>query len=60
LETGEPFDEVLADLNRRDRLDSSRAVSPLRIPEEAIVVDTSELSLEDVVERLIGLITTKS
>jgi CMP/dCMP kinase len=60
LETGEPFDEVLADLNRRDRLDSSRAASPLRIPEEAIVVDTSQLSLDDVVERLLGLITAKS
>jgi cytidylate kinase len=60
LETGESFDEVLADLNRRDGLDSSRATSPLRIPEEAIVVDTSDLSLEDVVERLLGLITAKS
>ena len=60
LETGESFNEVLADLNRRDQLDSSRATSPLRIPEEAIVVDTSDLSLEDVVERLVGLITAKS
>jgi cytidylate kinase len=60
LETGESFDEVLVDLNRRDGLDSSRATSPLRIPKEAIVVDTSDLSLEAVVERLLGLITAKS
>jgi cytidylate kinase len=60
LETGEYFDEVLVDLNRRDGLDSSRATSPLRIPKGAIVVDTSDLSLEAVVERLLGLITAKS
>jgi len=60
LETGEPFDEVLVDLNRRDRLDSSRTASPLRIPDEAIVVDTSELSLEEVVDQLVGLIAAKS
>jgi cytidylate kinase len=60
LETGEPYEDVLVDLNRRDRLDSSRAASPLRIPEGAIVVDTSELSLDEVVERLLEVIAAKS
>lgn len=60
LETGESLDGVLADLNRRDRLDSTRSASPLLIPERAIVVDTSDLSLEEVVDRLMVLIAAKS
>jgi cytidylate kinase len=56
LETGESFDDVLADLNRRDQLDSSRQASPLTVPDGAVVVDTSELSFDEVVDRLMGLI----
>lgn len=40
-------------IERRDRLDSSRAVSPLRAAEDAVVVDTSELGIQDVVERVL-------
>jgi len=60
LETGEDYQAVLADLNRRDRLDSTRAASPLVIPDGAVVVDTSELTFDEVVERLLGLIRAKS
>jgi cytidylate kinase len=60
LETGETVDEVLADLNRRDLLDSTRLASPLKVPEGAVVVDTSKLSFEEVVERLLDLIEAKS
>jgi cytidylate kinase len=59
-ETGESLEEVLEDLNRRDRLDSTRAASPLTIPEGAVVVDTSDLSFDQVVERLLELIEAKS
>ena len=59
-ETGEDYQAVLADLNRRDRLDSTRAASPLVIPDGAVVVDTSELTFDEVVERLLGLIRAKS
>ncbi len=45
--------EVLADQLRRDRDDSERAVAPLRPALDAIVVDTSEVPLDDVVERLV-------
>jgi cytidylate kinase len=44
--------EVAADIRRRDGLDSSRAVSPLRRADGAVVVDTSELSIEQVVSLL--------
>lgn len=41
-----------ADLARRDRLDSSRAASPLRAAEDAVEVDTSVLDIEGVLDRL--------
>ena len=37
------FDAVLADVRRRDHLDSTRAVSPLRAADDALVVDTSDM-----------------
>lgn len=44
--------EILANLRERDRIDSTRAVAPLRPAPDAIVLDTTELSLEDVLERI--------
>lgn len=60
METGEPLDEVLADLNRRDLIDSTRTASPLTIPAGAVVIDTSELGFAEVVETLLALIRAKS
>jgi cytidylate kinase len=59
-QTGESLSEVLDDLNRRDRLDSTRATSPMTVPEGAVVLDTSDLGFEEVVDRLLGLISAKS
>ena len=50
------YESVLADVIRRDDLDSNRAVSPLRPAEDATIVDTSELGLEQVIDTLITLI----
>ena len=50
------YDTVLADVIRRDELDSSRATSPLRPAEDAAVIDTSEMGKDDVLNSLIGLI----
>ena len=53
----EAYEIVLASMRRRDRIDSSRAVSPLRVAEDALVLDTTDLGFEEVlaeVERLIG------
>ncbi|KXB54842.1 cytidylate kinase [Corynebacterium sp. CMW7794] len=50
------FDTVLADVERRDAADSSRATSPLRPAEDAVVVDTSELTLQEVLQRLTAII----
>ena len=50
------FQETLADLNTRDERDSTRADSPLRIAEDAVVIDTTELSVEQVFERMLDTI----
>lgn len=47
---------VLQDLRRRDRIDSERSVSPLRPAEEAVVIDTDGLTLEEVVRRVLELV----
>jgi cytidylate kinase len=49
------FDSVVGDLERRDRLDSSRAAAPLVCPPDAVRIDTDELPLEAVVERVLAL-----
>lgn len=46
---------VAADLDRRDRLDSTRAVAPLQAAEDAVVVDSSGLRLEETVEQVLEL-----
>jgi cytidylate kinase len=53
---GDPstFEEVLADQLRRDRDDSERDLAPLRPAPDALVVETSGVALEAVIERLVG------
>jgi cytidylate kinase len=45
--------EVEADIRCRDENDSTRAVAPLRAAEDAIVIDATELSVEQVVETML-------
>jgi cytidylate kinase len=40
------LDEVLADIERRDERDSGRAAAPLRRAEDAVLLDTSEMTIE--------------
>jgi cytidylate kinase len=42
------FEETLDEINKRDKRDVTRADSPLTIAEDAIVIDTSELNLDEV------------
>lgn len=48
------YEETLADINRRDRRDSTRADSPLAIAPDAIVIDSTELAIEEVFERMMA------
>jgi cytidylate kinase len=45
---------VLADLNRRDQADSTRTASPLRKAEDAEALDSSDLSLDQVVDWIVA------
>ncbi|WP_409429274.1 (d)CMP kinase [Mycobacterium sp. SMC-11] len=47
---------VLADVLRRDELDSTRAVSPLRPADDAVIVDTGDMTQEQVVDHLRDLV----
>jgi cytidylate kinase len=47
---------TLADVQRRDRLDSSRKTSPLHAAADALVLDTDDLSVDAVLEELLRLV----
>ncbi|MCS6843802.1 MAG: (d)CMP kinase [Caldilineales bacterium] len=53
-----PFDQVLADVRSRDELDSRRAVAPLRPADDAIILDTTHMTEEEVIERVVALATS--
>ena len=50
------LDETADDLARRDLLDSTRAVSPLIVPQGAIVIDTTGRRIDDVVEEIVAML----
>jgi len=50
----QPLAEVAADLERRDLADSTRAVAPLRKAEDAVELDSSGLTLDEVVARVVA------
>lgn len=48
------YEDVLRGMETRDNADTTRKASPMRIPEDAIVIDTSNLSTEETVERMMA------
>ncbi|MDP3758299.1 MAG: (d)CMP kinase, partial [Candidatus Daviesbacteria bacterium] len=48
------YEDVLKSMEERDRQDETREVSPLRIPEGAVVIDNSNFSVEQTVEEMLG------
>ncbi len=51
-----PFDEVLRDIEYRDRQDSARSAAPLRAADDAVTLDTTEMDFEESFEALKNLI----
>ena len=49
------FEQVVADIERRDRIDSERAEAPLIAAEDAVIVNTDCLTLDEVVEHIVKL-----
>ena len=54
------LDEIEEDIKKRDERDMNRAVSPLRQAEDAVLVDTSEMKIEDVVSEILRIYSTRS
>lgn len=50
----EPPEQVIAAIERRDRLDTTRAASPLRAAADAVHLDTSAMSVDEVVATIAG------
>jgi cytidylate kinase len=50
------LETIMADLASRDRQDETRREAPLRVPHDAMVIDTTDLNAEEVVERCLDMI----
>ncbi len=59
LGQGLSYEQVLSDLEQRDRLDTEREVGPLRPATDACVMATDDLSLDEVVERVLAKVGRK-
>ncbi|MDR1570716.1 MAG: (d)CMP kinase [Oscillospiraceae bacterium] len=46
------YEEILEEIKRRDERDGTRAVDPLRPAPDAVLIDTTDITLEEVVERM--------
>ncbi len=57
IEKGTPkdYNELLEEIKQRDYNDSHRAVAPLKPAEDAVILDSSDMSLEEVVEKIVSL-----
>ncbi|MBQ4400120.1 MAG: (d)CMP kinase [Alphaproteobacteria bacterium] len=53
------YEQVLQDMIARDKRDSSRATAPLKPADDAIIIDTSALDIEKVLQKIIPLVEEK-
>jgi CMP/dCMP kinase len=60
LEKGQlvPYDEIVENLQKRDHIDSTRAESPLRRAEDAHLLDTSHITIDEQVDFVLDLVAT--
>jgi cytidylate kinase len=54
------LDAVVNSMRRRDKIDSSRSVAPLKVADDALVVDTTDMDIEEVVEHILALIAART
>ena len=53
------FDDVLADIEKRDYADSHREIAPLKQADDAVLADTSDLTLEESIELIKNIIADR-
>ncbi|MGC9359954.1 MAG: (d)CMP kinase [Anaerolineae bacterium] len=54
------LDEVMAELERRDQIDSTRAAAPLRPADDATIIDSTNMTANQVVDRILALVREKT
>ena len=61
-EKGEPavLEEIAAEIAERDHRDMTREVSPLRQAEDAVLVDTSDMGIDEVADRILEIVREKT
>ena len=57
---GQGLTDVASALAARDKADATRAASPLTIAADAVLVDTTGVTVEDVVARVMGIVRTRA
>ncbi len=55
----ESLEQIQSAIEERDKSDQSRAVGPLKPAEDAVLIDTTDLNIEEVVEELLGFVKEK-
>lgn len=50
------FESIRSSIQERDRIDSTREVAPLRISQDAIVINTDDLDIDQVLEKMLELV----
>ena len=54
------YEEILESIKQRNILETQREIAPLRQAEDAIYIDSSNLTIEEVVEKIVNIIKEKS
>ncbi|MDO9508778.1 MAG: (d)CMP kinase [Thermovirgaceae bacterium] len=54
------YEEIMREIEERDRMDSAREISPLRVPEGARIIETSDMNVESVAEEILGIIESRA
>ena len=57
--TSDTYEQVLEDLKKRDAQDMGRKVDPLRPTEDAVIVDSSDMTFDQVVEHILAIVEAK-
>ena len=54
------FEQTLADITERDRRDTTRVDSPLLVADDAIVIDSTGMSIEDVSQKMVAIVRERT
>lgn len=54
------YNEILSSMRKRDEIDSTREIAPLRPAEDAVIIDSGEMQIDQVVDRVHQIITSQT